>query len=102
MMARKEGREPGRTGGLLHRFALIPALVMVAVDARRRPIWATIGYAATLFVVLGWLMASRPSLAPMVPSAAVTVGALALTLAAALGGGIVARWLSDSLARAAA
>jgi hypothetical protein len=101
-MARKDGRVPGRTGGRLYAFALIPALVMVAVDARRRPIWATIGYAATVFVVLGWLMASRPSLAPMVPSAAVTVAAFAMTLVAALGGGIVARWLSDSLARATA
>src|SRR6266540_3226408 len=37
-MARKEGRIPGRTGGLLHLYALAPALAMTLVDARRRPV----------------------------------------------------------------
>lgn len=101
MMARKEGREPGRTGGLLHRFALIPALAMVIVDARRRAVAATAAYAIALFAVLAWLLPARPALAAMAPGVGSTALALALTVAAGLAGGAAARWLSDSLARSA-
>lgn len=97
VMARQNGMTPGRTGGMLYAFALIPVAVMAAGDPRRRPLLATLGYAGTLFVVSGWLLASRPALRPMVPGAGATIAALLLTLAAALAGGSMARWLSEAL-----
>src|SRR5439155_441788 len=83
----------GRTGGRLYLWGLIPVLVMVAVDARRRPMGATLAWAVTLFLVTGQLMALRPSLAPRVPDIGTTLIALALTILAALVGGWLARTL---------
>lgn len=99
LMARKEGIPAGQTGGRRHLFALWPALAMVLVDARRRPIAATLAYAATLFALLAWRLPSRPSLAAMAPGLPETVLALLLTLAAALAAAYAARWLSDALGR---
>ena len=98
LMARKEGVPAGQTGGRRHLFALWPALAMALVDARRRPIAATLAYAATLFALLAWRLPSRPSLAPMAPGMTETGYALLLTLAAALVGGWVARLLSEAFA----
>ena len=100
-IARKNGTPPGRTGGVVHMFALLPAAVMAALDPRRRPRAATQGYAVALFAVLGWVLAHRPALAPMAPGVWETLLALLLTLAAAFVGGTAARWISDGLARSA-
>jgi hypothetical protein len=97
-MARKEGVPAGQTGGRRHLFALWPALAMALLDARRRPLAATLAYAATLFALLAWRLPSRPSLAAMAPGLPETVVALLLTLAAALVAGYAARWLSNTLA----
>src|SRR5262249_61432742 len=43
-IARKDRITPGRTGGVLHVVALLPALAMALVDPRRRPPPATAGY----------------------------------------------------------
>ena len=99
LMARKEGVPAGQTGGRRHLFALWPALAMALVDARRRPIAATLAYAATLFALLAWRLPSRPSLAAMAPGAPETILALLLTLTAALVAGYAARWLSERLER---
>jgi hypothetical protein len=99
LMARKEGVPAGQTGGRRHLFALWPALAVALVDARRRPIAATLAYAATLFALLAWRLPSRPSLAAMAPGAPETILALLLTLTAALVAAYAARWLSDALAR---
>jgi hypothetical protein len=98
LMARKEGITPGQTGGQRHTFALLPVLAMALVDARRRPLAATLAYAVTLFAVLAWRLPSRPSLAAMAPGAPDTIVALLLVVAAAMAGGWAARWLSDTLA----
>jgi hypothetical protein len=97
LMARKEGAPAGQTGGRRHLFALWPALAMVLVDARHRPIAATLAYAATLFALLAWRLPSRPSLAAMAPGLPETLVALLLTLAAALVAAYAARWLSNAL-----
>ena len=97
LMARKEGVPAGQTGGRRHLFALWPALAMALVDARRRPIAATLAYAATLFALLAWRLPSRPSLAAMAPGLPETVVALVLTLLAALVGAWVAARLSAAL-----
>ena len=86
---------PGRTGGVLHIFALLPAVVMAALDPRRRPRLATVGYAATLFVAVAAVLSARPAFAPLVPGPADTLAAFALTLVAAVIGATVARRLSD-------
>jgi hypothetical protein len=99
LMARKEGVPAGQTGGRRHLFALWPALAIALVDARRRPIAATLTYAATLFALLAWRLPSRPSLAAMAPGLPETALALLLTLAAALVAGYAARWLSEKLER---
>jgi hypothetical protein len=98
LIARRNGTVPGRLVGVPLVLAMIPVSVMVAVDPRRRPVAATIGYAAVLFVVSGWALASRPALQPMIPGAAETLLASLLTLASALVGGLAARWLSETLA----
>ena len=98
LMARKEGVPAGQTGGRRHLFALWPALAMALVDARRRPIAATLAYAVTLFALLAWRLPSRPSLAAMAPGLPETAAALLLTLAAALVAAYAARWLSNALA----
>ncbi len=97
VMARKEGVTPGQTGGWRHVFALLPALAMALVDARRRPVSATVAYAMTLFAVFAWRLPSRPSLAAVAPSLPATALALALTGAAAVIGGYIARRLSARL-----
>ena len=99
LMARKEGVPAGQTGGRRHLFALWPALAMALVDARRRPIAATLAYAVALFAMLAWRLPTRPSLAAMAPGAPETLVALLLTLAAALLAGYAARWLSNQLER---
>ena len=98
LMARKEGVQAGQTGGRRHLFALWPALAMALVDARRRPIAATLTYSAALFALLAWRLPSRPSLAAMAPGLPETIVALLLTLTAALAAGYAARWLSNALA----
>jgi hypothetical protein len=96
-IARINGSEPGRTGGLAHLPSLLPVAVLVAVDARRRPVGAVLGYAATLFFASAWVLAGTPAFAPLVPGAGDTAAALALTLAAALAGGVLARATADRL-----
>jgi hypothetical protein len=98
LMARKEGVPAGQTGGRRHLFALWPALAMALVDARRRPIAATLTYAAALFALLAWRLPSRPSLAAMAPGLPETIVALLLTLTAALAAAYAARGLSNALA----
>jgi hypothetical protein len=97
LMARKEGATPGQTGGWRHIFALLPALAIVVVDARRRPVAATVAYGVTFFAILAWRLPSRPSLAAMAPTAPETILALLLTIVAALLGGQAAGWLADQL-----
>jgi len=97
-IARKDGLVPGGTGGTRHAAALLPAVMMAAVDPRRRPLAATVAYAIVLFAVLGWLLSHRPSLAPMAPGSLDTAVAFGLTLVAATVGGSLARWVSDGLA----
>jgi hypothetical protein len=97
-IARKNGTMPGRTGGTFHVFALLPVAAMAALDPRRRPVLATMAYAATIFVVLGRLLSARAAFAPLVPGVLETAVAFALVLVAAVIGATVARRLSDSLA----
>jgi hypothetical protein len=98
IIARKNGTPPGRAGGAWSLVALLPALAMVAVDARRHPVTATAAWAAVLFTVVALRLASLPAFAPMVPTAGTTAVALMMTLGAAALAGTAAAALSRALA----
>jgi hypothetical protein len=102
-IARKNGTTPGATANVPARvLGLLPPLVMAAADPRRRPVAATIAYGVSLFVLVGWQLASTPAFRPLAPGALDTVAALGLVIAAGVAGGLAARRLSDALAAAAA
>jgi hypothetical protein len=89
LIERQNRARAGGAGRLWTLFALLPlalapAVAAAAVDARRRPVAATVAFAVTLFVVSGVRLAGQPAFAPMRPAPAVTALALALTVAAAL------------------
>ncbi len=96
-IARKNGREPGAQRAASQWTSLMPVLVMVAVDPRRRPGRSTIAYGVALLATMGWILASAPAFAPMAPGVGVTAVALALTVVAALAGVLGARALSAVL-----
>lgn len=98
IIARKAGATPGRIGGLFHSVSLVPVIVMAVVDPRRRPLPATLGYAVAFFIASGWLLWRSSVFGPLFPGAEATAVALLLTLAAALVGGLLARWVADALA----
>jgi hypothetical protein len=101
-IARKNRTAPGATAGGAGRvLALLPPLVMAAVDPRRRPVAATVAYGASLFVLVGWQLASSPAFRPLAPGAVETTVALGLVVAAGVAGGWAARRLSDALAATA-
>ncbi len=86
IIARKTGERPGSNSPVLVLASLIPVLVLVGVDARTRPVRASLAYAMTLFALFGWLLAASPALGPMAPGAGATLIALILTVVAALAG----------------
>jgi hypothetical protein len=84
-VARKNGERPGAIHAVPLIASLIPVVLLVALDARRRPVVAALGYAVAIFALFGWLLAHAPAFAPNAPAAGATLVALALTLVAALG-----------------
>jgi hypothetical protein len=98
-IARKNGSTPGGVpGGRLARIlSFVPVLLLVAVDPRRRPLPATLVYAVGLFAFWGLTIGRTPAFQPMMPGPAETVGALLITIGAALVGGAAARRLADTL-----
>jgi len=90
-IARKNGTSPGRPASALPLLLLGAGAVMAALDARRRPGPAALGYALGLFAVTAVLLGTRPAFRPLVPGLWDTAVALAVTAAAA--------WLSAEAAR---
>ncbi|MGH7301684.1 MAG: hypothetical protein ACRELZ_00180, partial [Candidatus Rokuibacteriota bacterium] len=72
-------------------------LLLVAVDPRRRPLPATLAYAAGLFAFWAFVIGRTPAFEPMTPGLWSTVAALLITMVMALIGGTAARWLADTL-----
>ena len=89
-MARKNGTRPGIFNPVLLLLAIAAALVMIAVDARRRPVLGALAYAATLFVAVSAALARLPAFAQSLPSAPETVIAAIVTAVAALASGKLA------------
>ena len=90
-IARKNGTKPGAFTPILLALALLAALVMIAVDARRRPVLAACAYGLTIFVALGVVLARAPAFAQSLPSVLETAVAAVLTALAGLAGGALAR-----------
>jgi hypothetical protein len=102
VIAQKNGTTPGGapSGSRSRLLAFVPILMMVALDPRRRPVAATLGYALGVFAVWGFAMGLTPAFRPIVPGVGPTAIALLLTLATAFVGGLAAAWLADRLERA--
>ncbi|MBI2217336.1 MAG: hypothetical protein HYU51_08570 [Candidatus Rokubacteria bacterium] len=90
-IARKNGRPVGAYGARVVFLALLGALAMVAVDARRRPGLAAFGYGATMLVTVSVALARMPAFAQSLPSTFDAALATVLTALAALAGGAAAR-----------
>jgi hypothetical protein len=81
---------------------LIPAALLSAVDARRRPLAATLVYGVALFAVYAWFLTTLPAYAPLAPGPGSTAMGLLLVLVCGGAGGLAARWLSERLVEAGA
>jgi hypothetical protein len=90
-MARKNGTRPGTFNPIFLALSLLAALVMVAVDARRRAAFAAVGYGMTVFVTVSVVLARMPAFAQSLPSVPETVVAAVLTALAGLAGGALAQ-----------
>jgi hypothetical protein len=100
-IAQKNGFTPGGVpGGMARLLSLVPVLLLIAVDPRRRPLAATLVYALGLFALWAFTIGRTPAFEPMMPGVGPTVLALAITIVMALIGGVAARWLSENLAAA--
>jgi hypothetical protein len=80
---------------------LIPAALLAAADARRRPLGATIVYGVALFAVYAWFSTTLPAYAPVAPGPGATAMALGLVLVTGGAGGLAARWLTERLGEGA-
>ena len=98
-MARRNGTVPGRSL-TLRLVPVLPAALMVLVDARRRWRLAAVAFGATLLAASGGALGRAPALAHALPAPADTALALVLTLAAALAGGAAAVRLAARLGHA--
>jgi hypothetical protein len=90
-IARKNGTRPGTFNPIFLAPSLLAALVMVAVDARRRAAFAAVGYGMTVFVTVSIVLARMPAFAQSLPSVPETVVAAVLTALAGLAGGALAQ-----------
>jgi hypothetical protein len=93
-MARRNGSSPGRAVSI-RVFPILPAALMVLVDARRRPRAAALGFGLGLMVVSGVMFARTPSLGHALPATGEVAVAAALTVLAALATAGAARALGD-------
>jgi hypothetical protein len=95
-MARRNGTPPGRSLWL-RIFPVLPALVLVAIDARRRWLLASLVFGVTLAAVSGILLARSPSLSHVVPGPPAVIAGLILAAAAAAAGGALATRVARGL-----
>jgi hypothetical protein len=88
-MARRNGAPPGRSLWL-RIFPVVPALLLVVLDARRRWLAASAAFGATLAIISGVLLARSPSLSHVLPDAPQIVAGIVLATVTAVAGGAVA------------
>lgn len=85
---------PPRSGPftLTQLMSLMPVLVIIAIDPRRRPTTAAVGYGIALLATITWALSRTPAFAPLTPGIGVTLLALPLTILAALASVAIIRW----------
>jgi len=88
-IARRNGNTPGRAV-VVRLFPVLPALLMVLVDVRRRAMTAGLAFGVALHAVNGVMFARSPAMRHVLPGGADAVVAMGLT---ALAAGIAA-WLA--------
>jgi hypothetical protein len=96
-MARKNGTTPGAFNPIFVGLALLAAFVMVAVDARGRPVLASVAYSLAVFVTVNATLARMSAFAQSLPSVPETALAAAVTVLAGVAGGVLAQqaaWLA--------
>jgi len=89
-IARKNGTTPRAGNPGIMVAALLAALAMVALDARRRPRLAALAFALTLLAGVSLLLARQPAFSGSLPSVTAAAAALVLTSLAALLAGTIA------------
>jgi len=94
-IAEKNRTAPASPWPLRLLLPLLPATLMAAADARRRPVGASVVYGLGMFTAYAWFLTGLPAYAPLVPARSETAIALVLTVLCAAAGGFAARWLSD-------
>jgi hypothetical protein len=85
-------------GVAMHLLTLIPVLVMVALDPRRRAGISSVAYGLTLLAVMTWTLTRSPAYASMAPATGMTLIALIVIVLAAVAAAFGARALSATLA----
>ena len=95
-MARRNGTPPGRSLWL-RIFPVLPALLLVIIDARRRWLLASVAFGLCLAAVSGILLARSPSLSHVLPGPLRIGAGLILASAAAVAGGALATRVADAL-----
>jgi hypothetical protein len=72
---------------------------MMAVDARGRPVLASVAYSVSVFVTVSATLARMPAFVPSLPSVPETALAAAVTVLGRLGRGVLARGAVEQLER---
>ncbi len=90
-IARRNGTTPGAHNPRVMALALLASFAMCAVDARRRPVRASLAFAVTLVVAFGAMLARMPAFAESLPSLPEAIAGLVATALAGLAGGVLAR-----------
>jgi hypothetical protein len=95
-MSRRNGTVPGRAL-TLRWLPILPAALMVLVDARRRWVAASLAFGAGLLALSGVMLGRLPALAHALPSPSEAVAGAALTGLAALAGAAASTALARRL-----
>ena len=91
IIARKNGTRPGQGALPFRLLPVVPAALLLAVDARRRGVAASVLFGAVLFAVYTYVVAQRPAFQDVLPTTTETTVALLLAALAAVAGGAAGR-----------
>jgi hypothetical protein len=98
-IARKNGTTPGAFNPTFVMLGLLATLVMVAVDARGRPVLASVAHGMTVFVMVSATLARMPAFAQSLPSVPETAVAAAMIVLAGVAGSVLASGTVERLQR---
>jgi hypothetical protein len=97
-MARRNGTAVGGGSSRARTFPILGAVLLVALDARRRPVAAALAFGIGLLAVSFPLMLRSPALAHVRPDTLTTAIGVALSLASTAAGGWLAARLANRIA----